>query len=55
MVQELARVQCGTKLKREEKGPLGATMVLYFQKDDISNALVCFINLVCYVVKTLIS
>lgn len=40
MVQELARVQCGSKLKREEKGPLGAAMVLYFQKDDLSRTLV---------------
>ena len=40
MVQELARIQCSSKLKREEKGPLGAAMILYYQKDDVSGTLV---------------
>lgn len=40
MVQELARVQCSCNLYEEEKGPLGATMVVYYQKDDIAGTLV---------------
>jgi len=40
MVQELARIKCSCKLMKEEKGPLSATTVLYYQKDDIDGTLV---------------
>lgn len=50
LINEVARVTSNCKLMSIEKGPISASVVLYFQHDDAARKLVFVYLFICFTV-----